>query len=128
MYKRQLSTLGMSEEADKNTPASRMHLGLQLDGLRVRYAESRGSAYAAGLFAGDEIIAVNGLRADAATIERMITQAKGSTLHIHYFREHLLRSAEIEVPVNPLPQPGTLKIKSPTEFGRAWIRSSNRQA
>ena len=101
----------MSEEADKNTPASRMHLGLQLDGLRVRYAESRGSAYAAGLFAGDEIIAVNGLRADAATIERMITQAKGSTLHIHYFREHLLRSAEIEVPVNPLPQPGTLNQK-----------------
>ena len=34
----------------------------------------------------------------------------------------------IKVPVNPLPQPGTLKIKSPTEFGRAWIRSSNRQA
>lgn len=123
-----LSTLGMSEEADKNTPASRMHLGLQLDGLRVSYAESRGSAYAAGLFAGDEIIAVNGLRADAATIERMIAQAKGSTVHIHYFREHLLRSAEIEIPVNPLPQPGTLKMKNPTEFGRAWIRSSNRQA
>lgn len=122
-----LETLGIKEEPDGTVPFTQTHLGLHLDGIRIRYAESRGAAFASGLFAGDEIVAVNNLRVEPAGIDRLFSQFAGSTARTHFFREHLLRVAEVAVPSEPLPRPGVLKMPDPTEIGRAWLSSPSQQ-
>ena len=127
-WKAALDTFGMTEENDGSDSFAQTHLGLHLDGIRIRYAESRGPAFAAGLFAGDEIVADNNLRVDPAGIERLLSQLAGSTARVHYFREHLLRTTEVAVPSEPLSRPGMLKIANPTKIGRAWLSLPNPQA
>ncbi len=120
-----LAIFGMTEEANDNESVAKTLLGLQLDGLRVCYTDYNGAAFDGGLFAGDEIIAINNLKAEPKDIERMISQARGSSMQIHYFREHLLRVTTIEVPTLPLQHPGIIKMKKPTEIGNNWLKQSN---
>ena len=120
-----LAIFGMTEEADDSESVAKTLLGLQLDGLLVRYADNNGAAFAGGLFAGDEIIAINDLKVEPKDIERMISQARDSSMRIHYFREHMLRVTTIEVPTLPLQRPGIIKMKEPTLIGNNWLKQSN---
>ncbi len=68
--------------------------------LRVRDA---GPAEAAGLIAGDQIIAVDGYRVDARNLaQRLARHASGDTVTLSYFRRSELREAEAQIEAAPL--------------------------
>ena len=68
--------------------------------LRVRDA---GPAEAAGLIAGDQIIAVDGYRVDARNLaQRLARYALGDTVTLSYFRRSELREAQARIEAAPL--------------------------
>ena len=66
--------------------------GLKLRGrsLALDYVPSSSPAFAAGLFAGDEIAAVDGERASPDRFERMIEAARGRSVEVAFFRSDRL--------------------------------------
>jgi len=57
-----------------------------------------GTAHAAGLAAGDEIVAIDGLRADLAGLNRRVSRlSPGDTLALHLFRRDELREAQVAI-------------------------------
>lgn len=93
-------------------PAPDVPASLRLAGLRwtarndsvVAGTVLSGSpAFSAGLFAGDEIIAVDGERSTRENIERQIELAARRCITVHYFRDSRLLSGPLDltVPLNP---------------------------
>ena len=69
--------------------------------LKLGYVRSASPAGAAGLFAGDELVAVEGFRADAQTVDRLVAAHRGRTCRIDFFRQNRLISTELSVPEKP---------------------------
>lgn len=69
--------------------------------LKLGYVRSTSPAGAAGLFAGDELVAVEGFRADAQTVDRLVAAHRGRTCRIDFFRQNRLISTELSVPEKP---------------------------
>lgn len=124
-----LTLLGLTEKAPEKTPLCQSLLGLFLDTSRqpitVRYAHSEGVAYQAGLFAKDQLIAFNGYQLRAADLDRVLSQARGTTADIHFFREKQLRAIRLAIPVSSTPGCGTLTVSTLTPLGHHWLKSAN---
>jgi predicted metalloprotease with PDZ domain len=74
----------------------------QVDGVLLQQVYDGGAAQVAGLSAGDLIIAMDGLRADASRLEKQLAQAQaGCQLVVHAFRRDELMQFEVK----PLPAP-----------------------
>jgi predicted metalloprotease with PDZ domain len=72
------------------------------DAVLLQQVFDHGAAQAAGLSAGDEVIAVDGLRLNAGGMESYIAQTPaGQSLTIHAFR----RDELMQFAVTPLPAP-----------------------
>ena len=72
------------------------------ESILLQQVFDHGAAQAAGLSAGDEVIAVDGLRLDADRMEKHVARiAPGQSLTIHLFRRDELMQFE----VTPLPAP-----------------------
>ncbi|MCU7936071.1 MAG: PDZ domain-containing protein [Candidatus Thiodiazotropha sp. (ex Dulcina madagascariensis)] len=96
---------GVAEQPPKPRPAKPV-LGAKWSqgesGIRILQVFDGGGAQRAGLCAGDEIVAVDGLRMSARQMERYIAELEqGASLRIHLFRGDGLAEIEIE----PLPAP-----------------------
>ncbi len=66
----------------------------------IKVVLSGGSAWQAGLSAGDTLVAVDGLRASATTLGKHLARFKaGESIPLSYFRHDQLRATTIEVPV-----------------------------
>jgi predicted metalloprotease with PDZ domain len=71
--------------------------------LILRQVHDHGAAQKAGLSAGDEVIALDGLRMNAADMERTIAECElGSSIHIHVFRRDELMQFDVEPKPAPL--------------------------
>lgn len=77
-----------------------------LAGLRVKPRSGRpfagdvpsaSPAFAAGIFSGDEIVAVDGERAALETINRQIERARGRKVTVHFFRGARLLSGALDL-------------------------------
>ena len=85
------------------------------DGVNLTHVLDGGGAQAAGLSAGDTIIAINALRVTQTSIDAQLARlGVGATVTVHAFRRDELMSrnlrlstAEIEVKLEPLSTPGT---------------------
>jgi len=68
----------------------------------VRHVLSKSAAWQAGLGAGDTLVALDGLRANATTLGKYLARFdKGDTIDISYFRHDVLHQARIVVPADP---------------------------
>lgn len=66
--------------------------------LKISTVIWEGSGHAAGLAAGDEIVAIDGLRADLASLNRTVSRlGPGNTLSVHLFRRDELREATVVI-------------------------------
>ncbi len=78
-------------------------LGLSVhDGAeaKVRSVYAGGAAAGAGLSAGDVLIALDGLRISASTLDDQLSRYRaGDPLTLHFFRDGKLNSAALQVPV-----------------------------
>ena len=123
-----LCAAGLREEKP-TLSASKGLAGLMLRSsgskVLVRYARSDGPAFAAGLFADDEIVAIDGVRTAPDTVERQIGLASGKTAEIVFFRHDRLMTARLTVLSEPLCAPGDLAEDSLTESGRCWLSTAS---
>ena len=123
-----LSAAGLVEE--KSEPSAVKDLaGLfirtECDRVFVRHTPSDGPAFKAGLFAGDEIIAVDGVRAISSSFERQIGQAAGRTAEIAFFRNSRLLSTRLTVRSQAESNVGPIKPDCLTETGKAWLSTAS---
>lgn len=91
-----------------DTPdAAPAHLGVTVAsaplGARLRHVHRGGPAHAAGLSAGDVIVAMDGLRVRGKDLtKRVRTLAPGTVVRIHAFRDDVLRT--VDARLAPAPQ------------------------
>lgn len=120
-----LLILGLDETPVCDVDVSETLLGLVLsnkDGrILVRHTAANGSAFDSGLFAEDEIVALDHYRVTQHSFNRQIEQSQGQTLSLHFFRQGRLFETTLHIPsertsVHKKLEPGNL-----TPTGRAWL-------
>jgi predicted metalloprotease with PDZ domain len=93
-------------------------------GLAIQRLSEEGSAQSAGLAAGDQIVAVDGLRLDLAQFEnRLLRAAPGDFWYLHAFRRDELRLFEVEMQAA---EASTIVLKvggSHEDARRAWLHA-----
>ena len=97
-----LQSLDLTLKIDESSPAS-----LRLAGLRtkagadgkayVQYVPSESPAFRAGLFSGDELIALDGERVTGATIDRQIERLRGRSASVLWFRHNRILSGTLDL-------------------------------
>lgn len=115
--------LGASDQA-----AARLGLRLNESGgrLKISHVLSASVAQRAGLSAGDEIVAINGLRADSANLKALIgRRRRGSKLEVHAFRRDELMRMAIDIGQAPDTEAKLELIERPTSavkrLREAWL-------
>jgi predicted metalloprotease with PDZ domain len=91
-------------------------------GIAIQRVSEAGSAQIAGLAAGDEIIAVDGIRLDLGKLEKKMQRAQpGDRWWVHAFRRDELHL--VEIVLQPAVEDSfVLKLKDPpTDQSRAWL-------
>ena len=91
-------------------------------GIAIQRVDEGGSAQSAGLAAGDQIVAVDGLRLDLAQFEKkLLRAAAGDFWYVHAFRRDELRLFEVELQAA---EANTIVLKpggSHESARRAWL-------
>jgi predicted metalloprotease with PDZ domain len=95
------------------------------DGVKLTHVLDGGGAQAAGLSAGDVVIAIDGLKVGNASLDALITRRKiGATVRVHAFRrdelikrEVTLTPAELTVELKAAEKPAA----AATRLRRAWL-------
>ena len=105
------------------------HLGARLVpdtmGAKIAVAFEQGAAMAAGLSAGDVIIAVDGLQATTSNIDNLLSGfLPGEVMEIHAFRRDELMRFKVKVEVTEASTAFlTIAKGGLTEKGRAWLHA-----
>ncbi|MGD8839923.1 MAG: PDZ domain-containing protein [Gammaproteobacteria bacterium] len=111
--------------ADKQPPAADLGAILQAGegAVTVQRVREGGAAQSAGLAAGDQLVAVDGLKLDIAKIEERLGRAKpGDVWQVHAFRRDELHCLEIELQAAE-ENTYLLAVGDPvTDTCRAWLR------
>ena len=102
-------------------------LGVRLsesDGrTRISHVLNGGAAHAAGLSAGDELLAVDGLRADTKSLKARLARCKaGSQLQVHAFRRDELITTQIQLGIPPATE-AKLSLDARPPVAAARLRS-----
>ena len=113
---------------DANGELPRVDFGAMLKadscGIAIQRVVEDGSAQSAGLAAGDQIVAVDGLRLDLAQFEKkMLRAAPGDFWYVHAFRRDELRLSEVELKAADA---NTIVLKpggSHEDARRAWLNA-----
>ncbi len=98
---------GANDEGGKPAVATspRATLGVKIGGsseVKLLHVYNNGAAERAGLAAGDIVVAIDGLRASADAIERLLTQRRaGEALTLHAFRRDELRVVTLTLDAAP---------------------------
>jgi predicted metalloprotease with PDZ domain len=123
------------EDQGKQKAYAGLNLADRNGGASVRSVISDGPAYAAGILAGDEIVAVNGRRISASQFEEFLGRAAvGDTVTLHIIRRDQLRNVSFKVAGKPNGRWKVLRVKSPSDaqkrayqswLNQEWPKSSN---
>jgi len=111
------------DKADKVTLGAKFE---KAGAARVKTVLPGGPARRAGLAPGDEVVALDGWRVDAATLGNVLKAlAPGQPVALHSARDGRLRTAEI-VPVTPEPDTCVLKLAESADgtalaFRTGWL-------
>jgi predicted metalloprotease with PDZ domain len=95
---------------------------------RVTRVVAGSPAAAAGIDPGDEIVALNGVRARTADVTDRVAELKpGDRVRLTLFRNDQLREAVLTVGTQPVPALAARRVASPSEMQRAiyqgWLRA-----
>jgi predicted metalloprotease with PDZ domain len=107
--------------------ASPLNLGVRVAedalGARIQVAFEQGAAMAAGLSAGDVIIALNGMRTDARKLDDQLQQfVPGDEIEVHAFRRDELLRVKVRLDVGEASLAYlTVVSDGLSGFGRAWL-------
>lgn len=97
-------------------------------GASIMHVLDGGAAQAAGLSAGDKLLAVNGLRVGRANLVDLLgAPAAGEALHLHVFRRDQLLTFDLS-PSEPVKDVATLSLDAQASEGalharQAWLAS-----
>ena len=122
------SAAGHGDNGGKPAKDGIPHLGVRLAsdsmGAKIAVAFEQGPAMAAGLSAGDVIIAVDGLQATTGNIDNLLSSfLPGETVEIHAFRRDELMRFKVDVaPTEASTAYLTVAKGGLTEKGRAWLQ------
>ncbi len=94
-------------------------------GIAIRRVDEGGAAQTAGLAAGDEIVAVGGLRLKLAAVEQKLLRARpADRWQVHAFRRDELHAFDVELQ----PAPATTVVLRATDTNsdarRAWLHGA----
>lgn len=91
--------------------------------LKVTHVWNEQAAYNAGLSAGDEILAINGLKISTKQQLEMLLQRHkaGQKLDCHYFRRDELRQCQLSFTVPEKDRVSLIEKTNNTEFTQAWL-------
>jgi predicted metalloprotease with PDZ domain len=95
--------------------------------LVVSAALEGGPGAVAGLYAGDELVALDGFRLDAAGLkDRLAARAAGDVVTLTVFRRDELRTIPVTLAARPADKHEVLPVEDPTDAERAaytaWLR------
>lgn len=110
------------EEADGKGPAAWLGATLKDDGevVKVTCALAGGPAEAAGLYAHDEIVALDGWRVDHEGLkDRLAAKRPGEVVTLTLFRRDELRTVEVTLGARPPEKLEVLPVAEPTDAQRA---------
>jgi len=96
---------GPKDRGGKATPddTARSTFGARVaPDLKLTHVFRGGPAGRAGLSAGDTLVAIDGIKASADHIEKLLQQPGGMTLAVHAFRRDELRTFRVELDAAPL--------------------------
>lgn len=120
--------LRLDWKAENKSPSLGARLGSEGDWVKFVNVYTGGPAHAAGLSAGDLIVACDGLRVKAGGLEAVLARRKaGDSLKIHAFRRDELLTFEVRLAEAPastaslsvMPRAGVGAVKG----RQAWLRT-----
>jgi predicted metalloprotease with PDZ domain len=124
-----LRTVGLAvkeahDEGDEEPKAPAAWLGCLLkdsgDSVTVTSALDGGPALDAGLYANDEIIALDGFRVDLAALkDRVATRKPGNTIALTLFRRDELKTVTLKLGVRPTEKLEVVPVEDPTPDEKA---------
>ena len=104
-----LDSHGLVLAPDPDTPAALRLAGIRYANTRddgkivLQYVPSTSPAFQAGLFAGDELIAIDGERTTVRTVNRQIERLRGRSAEILWFRGHRIERGVLDLSREPEP-------------------------
>jgi predicted metalloprotease with PDZ domain len=123
-----LSEVGLELAIDKGgKPALGARTAAAADGVKLTHVLDGGGAQAAGLSAGDVVIAVDGIKVNNAALDTLLARrTRGATVRVHAFRRDELIEREVRLGRAEL----TVELKSRADAGsaaarvrRAWLQA-----
>src|SRR5699024_5193017 len=106
---------------------NKIHLGIRpaadAQGVRIQSAFEQGAAMAAGLSAGDIIVAIDGLKTDMNRLEQQLSAyLPGETVTVHAFRRDELLTFNVELRADEATTAYlTFTDDSPNKAAQAWL-------
>ena len=122
---------GMSEKREPGEPQAVLGARTEAFGPEVRLTQvfDGGCAQAAGLSAGDVLVAFDGIRVSSANFERLLERRKpGERMHVHAFRRDELIVRELRLLAAPVDTYGLeIDVRAPATRRRlrdAWLKAT----
>ena len=111
-------------EAASSTPGLGVRTTAEGDFPRLANVYDGGPAQAAGLSAGDVLVALDGLRLTAASLDRLLARRRpGDRVSLHAFRRDELMCFEVEL-AGALPDTARLTLEDDAEAARLSVRKA----
>jgi predicted metalloprotease with PDZ domain len=122
-----LGTVGLDLVVDKGSkPALGARTASAGDGVRLTHVLDNGGAQAAGLSAGDVVVAVDGIKVTNGTLDALLVRRKrGATIRVHAFRrdEMIEREVTLGLPELTAELKAAKDVPAPAaRLRRAWIQ------
>jgi predicted metalloprotease with PDZ domain len=120
------------EPRPNGQPPAWLGINVRAEGgrLKVASARSNGPAYAAGVSAGDEIVALDGWRVDESRLNaRVGERAPGDNVTLSVFRRDELLHIPVTLAAAPFDKLALARVEKPSELQervyRDWLRAGN---
>jgi len=105
------------------TPSLGAKLGSEGNELRLTTVYDGGAAQAAGLAAGDQLLAINGLRVTPATQERLLERhGAGDVLRLHVFRRDELLECSLRLGEPARDRHHLQWLRQPNRLREEWLQ------
>jgi predicted metalloprotease with PDZ domain len=129
-YQRGLAVVGLEARWGRRAPEAWLGLGLRRQGERTVVASVRadGPAYAAGVYADDELLALDGWRVNEERLNaRLAERAPGDTVRLGLFRGDALLELPVTLASAPADSLELARVAAPSEAQqrayRSWLGS-----
>jgi predicted metalloprotease with PDZ domain len=114
--------VSLSMQAEDASPSLGIRTQSRGGMLTVTHALSGGAGQRAGLAAGDQVLACDGLKVDEAALKRMLARKRpGDVVQLHVFRRDVLMSLTATLERPPLAHARLSLTGRPNALQRGWL-------